>query len=182
MTTDKKEWDKLDSESAPAYAAFCVFAELPPASRSLEAAYKAHKPGAERASGRWQQWSRDHDWRARADARDREMMRLAEAGSAAHSASVKIRRAVLVDKLLRIVDTRIEEATAEPGSLTTPELIRLVSLVLDATKADGREEIRIEHVSGGSTSAAKIEEELAAGTLTPADMVRRYQELVGDSK
>lgn len=174
-----REWDKGKKESPQAYAAFCLFADMPPASRSVDGAYRLHKPGSARASGRWQDWSRAHSWRERADAKDNAFALQVEAGTSARLASVRIRRAVVVDQLLAMVAARLDEVATSGADMTTAEVLRLTALVLDATKEPAREDLRIEHVDGGTTAAAALQDEIDSGKLTPAEMVRRYQDLVG---
>lgn len=59
------EWDRVEGESAKAYAAFCKYRDLKPDRRSLNAAY-----GGGRAPGYWAEWSSQFRWVERAAAYD----------------------------------------------------------------------------------------------------------------
>lgn len=67
-------WDKLEAESAKAYAAFRTYMLLPARERSIQTAYRAsseyQSSTEKRASGRWSQWAAQHDWIARAAEHD----------------------------------------------------------------------------------------------------------------
>lgn len=69
------DWERLDGESAKAYAAFCVYRDLGPG-RSLAIAYGCWRRAngvagsAVKAAGFWQQWSSAFGWVARAAAYD----------------------------------------------------------------------------------------------------------------
>lgn len=74
MTDDRRPWDRLENETPKAYAAFCVYRDLPTKRRSLDAAYvtaKGLQPDySKRASKAWTLWSAKYDWPARAAAHD----------------------------------------------------------------------------------------------------------------
>lgn len=65
-------------ESSRALAAFELYRSLPPAERSIDAAYaksRGQQVGAKRAPGRWTTWARVHRWVERAKAHDEELAR-----------------------------------------------------------------------------------------------------------
>lgn len=64
-------WERLTTESAQAYAAFCVYRDMG-AGRSVVRAYEQSggKEGAKQASGRWNGWAKRHRWAERAKAFD----------------------------------------------------------------------------------------------------------------
>jgi hypothetical protein len=64
-----KLWDRLPSETDPAWRAFEAYRDLPPSDRSIAAAVKATgvKPGNNR---NYERWSSRHDWVSRARAWD----------------------------------------------------------------------------------------------------------------
>ena len=71
------QWDRLAEETGKAFHAFEHYLELPPAERSIDAAWGEHQTACRqrensgKTAGRWwQQWSSDHDWPARAAAYD----------------------------------------------------------------------------------------------------------------
>ena len=77
-------WERREDETPKAYAAFCVYRDLGPARRSIDAAYRASKAqvgenGGEsgatgkRAPSHWEKWSSDFDWVKRAEAYDSHM-------------------------------------------------------------------------------------------------------------
>ena len=73
----REPWEKLETETAPAFDAFTRYRDMPKSDRSLEACYKTYMAergkSAERASGRWTTWCRVNRWVERADAYDRHM-------------------------------------------------------------------------------------------------------------
>lgn len=77
---DEPIFERLPDEGSRAFAAFCVYRDLGPA-RSLDKAYRKHSQDTgsaatgTRASGRWEQWAQDHQWRERAAAYDAERER-----------------------------------------------------------------------------------------------------------
>ncbi len=71
---DNQPWEKLDTESARAYAAFHAYCLMPARDRSLDQAYLVSNQEQtsikKRASGQWRAWSVAHDWVARSLAYD----------------------------------------------------------------------------------------------------------------
>ena len=74
------EWNIQPSETAKAYHAFGHYRDMPPADRSIDAAYREHVQHCEqgqtrgkRAAGFWQSWSTKHDWVSRATAHDADL-------------------------------------------------------------------------------------------------------------
>lgn len=68
-TKNDETWERQESESAPAFAAFVHYRDLGP-KRSLLKAYQQHKPDAEMLSGIWSEWSAKWRWLERALAYD----------------------------------------------------------------------------------------------------------------
>jgi hypothetical protein len=63
---DRQPWEKQEGESMKAYTAFCTYRDLGSA-RSLIKAERATKGlQTSNVSGRWRQWSTDHEWKKRA--------------------------------------------------------------------------------------------------------------------
>lgn len=70
--TEVKPYDRQESETQKAYAAFCVYRDLGK-SRSLDAAYdllKERQNSGKRASGFLCKWSKQHSWVSRAEQYD----------------------------------------------------------------------------------------------------------------
>lgn len=70
---DRKPWDRRPDESAKAYKAFCIYLEMGPKARSIDAAgceYQGHQKGIKRASGFIRRWASQFDWPKRAAAWD----------------------------------------------------------------------------------------------------------------
>ena len=64
-------WDRLPNESLKAFEAFTAYRDLPPATRSIDAAFRAvsgQHGSKKRASGRFTAWSSNHRWVERAAA------------------------------------------------------------------------------------------------------------------
>ena len=69
-------WERFPEESAAAFRAFCLYRDMAPSVRSVLAAYRvAGHPAAKTASGRWKIWTRQWQWRIRAEAFDEESLR-----------------------------------------------------------------------------------------------------------
>jgi hypothetical protein len=67
-------WERLSNESAKAFAAFCVYRDLPPSRRSLDEAGRlihGTQEGRKRgATGRLREWAKAHHWASRVAAWD----------------------------------------------------------------------------------------------------------------
>lgn len=70
--SEREAWDQLPDESAKAFAAFCIYRDLPPDKRSLLEVSRQYyrSPDAKRPAGRITKWSADHKWPERATMRD----------------------------------------------------------------------------------------------------------------
>ncbi len=67
-------WEQQEGETDTAFAAFVVYRQRRPP-RSVLASYRDWKKDTtiKRATGRWQQWARDHAWAVRATAFDKHL-------------------------------------------------------------------------------------------------------------
>ena len=69
---DQPIYERLPNESAKAYAAFCLYRDLPPNVRAIRTAYRS-QPGREQAndySGAWLNWAATYTWIDRVRAYD----------------------------------------------------------------------------------------------------------------
>jgi hypothetical protein len=118
-------WQKQPGESRQAYAAFCIFRDMP-APRSMDGAYRTHRglpmrgnrvAGSPRhgADGRWQTWARAWRWSDRVDAFDasleREARSAAEARARADGERLAIARSAQREKELELGDLLIRRAS-----------------------------------------------------------------------
>ena len=76
------EWDIQLGETAKAFHAFSHYRDMPPAERSIDAAYAGHmarcegqQKGSKRAAGFWMRWSVSNAWVSRATAHDADLSR-----------------------------------------------------------------------------------------------------------
>ena len=108
---ETRPWDRQPTESGPAYAAFRIYLTLGPG-RTVERAWREWQaakgtgkpqPGS-RPSGGYRKWTRAHDWTARAERFDREVMFRAADGecerAALHSATARAHLAHLAARRL----------------------------------------------------------------------------------
>lgn len=72
MTESREAWDQQPDEGAKAFAAFQIYADLPPDKRSLLAAARLYskKPEMARVPGRISKWSVEYHWTERATMKD----------------------------------------------------------------------------------------------------------------
>jgi len=81
MKDERKIYDRLEVESAPAFVAFEIYRDLDPGQRSIDRAFGIHrerkgqKPNGKQAHGHWTRWSSLHNWVARAKAYDADNQR-----------------------------------------------------------------------------------------------------------
>lgn len=70
----KEIFERLEGETAKAYAAFCIYRDLPPQTRSIKRANNISRgrptDSTEEASGLFTKWASEHQWRTRAEAYD----------------------------------------------------------------------------------------------------------------
>jgi len=72
LPKDFGSWTRRPEETTKAYDAFCVYRDLG-SGRSLNGAYckeKGRQKGVKRASGHWNRWYRQNNWKSRAEAYD----------------------------------------------------------------------------------------------------------------
>jgi hypothetical protein len=114
-------WDQRDNETAPAYAAFCLYKNLRPHDRSLAKAYGQHAGKDDvSAPGRWTEWSSKHEWVSRAKAWDRhnDMLTRSQANAAINDEMSRQRAvaAAIRNQVFREFMTR-DLSTFSPGAL-----------------------------------------------------------------
>jgi hypothetical protein len=126
---DRQPWDRLESESSKAYAAFLAFRDIGPG-RSLSEAYRVHsnRPDARKPSGTFTTWCKRFNWPERADAWDRQLALAHAAGaeSAANQAGAdwEARRYQAAERAYAAGMDLLEKATALarfPVSMTTED-------------------------------------------------------------
>ena len=109
------EWDIQPSETAKAYHAFGHYRDMPPADRSIDAAYREHVKHCEqgqtrgkRAAGFWQSWSTKHDWVSRAAAHDADLSRKRRDRRARELEEAQDRAAKIAHSALDRLDERLQ--------------------------------------------------------------------------
>lgn len=70
-------WDRLAEEPSRAFAAFCIYRDMPPEERTILGTYRIwmDDESLEAYSGQFQRWAADYDWADRALAFDRHVDR-----------------------------------------------------------------------------------------------------------
>jgi len=106
-------WEKLETETAKSYAAFCLYRDFGPSKRSYEAVTSILYPGKPGNTSGIFRWSRTHNWRERAEAWDKELDRqrrtiILEANKAVTMRHIELAQAMLQKGLeaLKLVDTK----------------------------------------------------------------------------
>jgi hypothetical protein len=144
----------LENESERAYRAFEVFLRLPSSERTLTAAYQHHvsNPDA-RPSDTWNRWSSQFAWRERAAAYDDH---LASLRREAHEQVIKEEAARHAREIERargryneLMTLGYERAAqwledTQTSDLRGQDVIKIIGLHLDAVKAFGVKEPRVE--------------------------------------
>ena len=104
-----------DEEASKAFHAFTHYRDLPAERRSIDAAYREHmdqcegrQKGAKRAPGRWDKWSTEHSWVARAAAHDADLSRQRRARRARELAEAEDRAAAIARAALGRLVKRLE--------------------------------------------------------------------------
>lgn len=123
-------WDKLEEESARAYAAFCVYRDLG-SGRSVDTAFQQQTNSKKRAHRHWWDWYESFDWKRRAEQydahREREARKSAEDAhrrqirefqARQHERAEKLHRAslALIDRTLGRIE-HLDVDNLEPGQL-----------------------------------------------------------------
>ena len=72
--SDRNLWERQPSETAKAFAAFCIYHDIPPLDRSVRAAVAQHRQNGGKASVRnWETWSSLYNWSERSLAGDSDL-------------------------------------------------------------------------------------------------------------
>ena len=157
-------WDRIERESARAFAAFLVYRDLPPIDRSVAAAW-----GRKRGGKQWERWCTAHDWRNRAaehdsDLASRRRERMAKELERAQDHAVVLIRAALAKVASRIAGMDAEELAAGqiPAALKT-----LIELELKLLGHEDRVALKHE---------GKIEVDWSADAAWVEDYVRQLRE------
>lgn len=87
-------WERQASESPKAFSAFLTYREMPPAERSLAAAYRlaTGDPTKRKLSGQWRRWAAKHQWQERALAFDRHRDALRQTAAEKTLVEVEVQR------------------------------------------------------------------------------------------
>ena len=139
-------WTRRAGETRAAYAAFCTYRDLG-LGRSLDAAYsqaKGLQKGDKRASGHWQRWARDHQWKTRAEAYDAHLELFARRGREAayiqdlqrfQERQKKLSQATLgaaINLLQKAIERLRTLSTDEIDPKTLPSYFRAAAAVAEA--------------------------------------------------
>ena len=67
-------WDRIEKETPKAFAAFCLYLDIPPLDRSVRAAVELFRQNSGKASVRnWETWSSRYNWSERSLASDSDL-------------------------------------------------------------------------------------------------------------
>jgi hypothetical protein len=137
-------WERQPGESARAFAAFCLYRDLPPAERSLDEVCRrlAHDDGAAlfrrssgahpaRRNGRVSAWSSSFQWVARAQAWDQEKDRL---GLQAEAEAVKEMRRQHAEEAVQLRRKALDELRKLAEGVMTPA--HIIRFFVEATKVE----------------------------------------------
>ena len=109
------EWDIQPGETAKAFHAFSHYRDMPPAERSIDAAYAGHmarcegqQKGSKRAAGFWMRWSVSNAWVSRATAHDADLSRKRRDRRARELEEAQDRAAKIAHSALDRLDERLQ--------------------------------------------------------------------------
>ena len=116
-----KLWDRQPNETAAAFAAFCLYRDIPQGERSIVAAAGKHRKSGGRASARnWEVWSSRYDWVNRAAEHDSELASRRRERRARELERAQDDIAAMARTALERIEERLERMDAEeiaPGQL-----------------------------------------------------------------
>ncbi len=128
-------WEKQEGESGKAFAAFCLYRDQPPRSRTIEEAWRRYTGARKEEKGRksggfFSRWVKNHAWKERADAYDKHQhdAKMALVGHQRDSALRRYWDGIHL-ALDRLFDPE-EMAQSEYG-----ETIRLLKTLIDGVKS-----------------------------------------------
>ena len=68
------KWDRSEKETPKAFAAFCLYRDIPALDRSIRAAVESfRKQGGKTSERNWEHWASRYDWRNRAAEHDSDL-------------------------------------------------------------------------------------------------------------
>jgi hypothetical protein len=172
-----KPWDQRETESAQAYAAFCIYLNLRPDVRTLDNAYRLHyeqKHGhpvghVKKAPGRWRKWSTDHNWQSRTQAYDADQQRKALI-RAANKRQKEVEQFVQSDMMISLGVQRITSRKVaammqlDPLAVDASEL-RLVVMAYDTSRTWLAELIGFIDEEASALTAVSVSDEALAERL-----------------
>ena len=128
--TPSKAFDKQETESARAFAAFCIYRDLG-ANRSLNGAYRCQTGVAKtakikgRASGQWAEWYKTHEWERRAASWDGEQdRRRREEAAETHRLALEAYREETILRARKAARAADETLDAALAKLADPQLVK----------------------------------------------------------
>jgi len=117
-----ESWEKLETETAKSYAAFCLYRDLGPSKRSYEAVTSVLHPGKPGNISGICRWSRTHNWQERVEAWDKELDRqrrttILEANKAVITRHIELAQAMLNKGLEAFKLAKAEEINVDQARL-----------------------------------------------------------------
>jgi hypothetical protein len=174
-------WERLSNETAKAFAAFCVYRDLPPSRRSLDEAGRliyGTQAGRKRgATGRLREWAKAHEWASRVAAWD------AHCDRASCQARVDAVRELQQkhETILARVSDKIADSlvgNVDWDSMTPPQAMKVLSELIQLQRLVVGEPIKgesVEHIADPSTDGSPD----WAGLMTPEYMAQVTKSLSG---
>ena len=171
-------WERLSNETAKAFAAFCVYRDLPPSRRSLDEAGRliyGTQAGRKRgATGRLREWAKAHEWASRVAAWD------AHCDRASCQARVDAVRELQQkhETILARVSDKIADSlvgNVDWDSMTPPQAMKVLSELIQLQRLVVEEPIKgesVEHIADPSTDGSPD----WAGLMTPEYMAQVTKE------
>lgn len=145
MAGELQAWDRRETESAKAYAAFLVY-RAAGKDRSVVAVAEACQKGVSILN----RWSQRHDWPARAKAYDIEVSRLASPKAAETDAEALARQ--IEDARLMQIDARARfvEAATDASDMSRAEAARVWAMAAKEEREARRLPAKVDVKHGGS--------------------------------
>lgn len=177
MSDDHKPWDQQDGETAKAFAAFCVYREMPPGERSLELVADKVYNGVSTGNRRWiQEWSRLNDWVARAKLLDAHKQRLELDAIMSQRVENKRRRVALLTGWMAKWE-QLLDSMDNPPEASVKEITAAIKMVAEQLRKEFDDEPVARHQVEGGLALGVQAVELEG--MSPEEKSKRWRQLTG---
>jgi len=171
-----RPWDQRDDESAKAYAAFCVYRDMPPHQRSQKLVSDEVYGEGVRNRGWISAWSAKYDWVSRAKALDAYKAQVELEAVMSQRVEIKRRRVKLLTDYMGKFEQLLETMEDLPEADVREITGALKMVVGELRKEFDDEPAQRHHVEGGlGVGVASMDIE----AMTPEEKVKAWRQLTG---